>query len=325
MGKPEEAANSATGDAAGAAEPAPREYRAAELAERAGITRRTLRFYRERRLLPPPRREGRIAWYDEHHLARLRTIGALLARGHTLGGIAELITAFERGGDGRGTAELLGLEELMGGSWSHEVPVRLAPEELADRFEGGVTADDLAAALDLGYVRVDGDHLVHTSQRLLEVSSELVRQGVPLSAVLAAGRQIRAHADAIAVLCTDLVRDHVLREVLDRLAGPPGNAADGRSGTADDGSDPAGPGSTPPPSGDPLADQDLQYVAETLERLRPLSQQVIDAELAMAMDRRVRDAVREWLAGRPHPPAPEPEPPPAPAPEPKPQPEDGTR
>lgn len=78
----------------------------ADLAREAGITVRTLRFYRERKLLPPPRREGRIAWYSEHHLARLRTITALLERGHTLGGIAELFTAFETGRD---VGELLGL------------------------------------------------------------------------------------------------------------------------------------------------------------------------------------------------------------------------
>ncbi|MFD6811575.1 MerR family DNA-binding transcriptional regulator, partial [Streptomyces anthocyanicus] len=41
----------------------PHEYRMTELAEAAGITVRTLRFYRERGLIPPPRREGRIAWY----------------------------------------------------------------------------------------------------------------------------------------------------------------------------------------------------------------------------------------------------------------------
>lgn len=77
-----------------------------ELAEAAGITVRTLRFYRERKLIPPPRREGRIAWYDEHHLARLHTISALLERGHTLSGIADLATAFE---SGRDVAQLLGL------------------------------------------------------------------------------------------------------------------------------------------------------------------------------------------------------------------------
>ena len=33
-----------------------REYRMEELARLAGITVRTLRFYRERKLIPPPRR-----------------------------------------------------------------------------------------------------------------------------------------------------------------------------------------------------------------------------------------------------------------------------
>jgi len=44
---------------------AAREYRIAELAREAGITVRTLRYYRERKLLPAPRREGRIGWYSQ--------------------------------------------------------------------------------------------------------------------------------------------------------------------------------------------------------------------------------------------------------------------
>lgn len=91
----------------------------AELAKEAGITVRTLRFYRERKLIPPPRREGRIAWYDDTHLARLRTISALLERGHTLNGIAELAEAFDHG---RNVGELLGLGEP-----TEETPVRLSP------------------------------------------------------------------------------------------------------------------------------------------------------------------------------------------------------
>lgn len=108
-----------------------REYRMEELARLAGITVRTLRFYRERKLIPPPRREGRIAWYDDHHLARLRTIAALLERGHTLTGIAELADALEHGRD---VADLVGLDTP-----TEEEPVRLTPEELAARFEGEVT------------------------------------------------------------------------------------------------------------------------------------------------------------------------------------------
>lgn len=132
---------------------------------------RTLRFYRERKLLPPPRREGRIAWYDDDHLARLRTISALLERGHTLSGIAELAEAFD---NGRGVGELLGL-----GAPTEEVPVRLSPEELADAFGDQATSENLAAALDLGYLATDGTDLVHISRRLLDVSAALVREGIP--------------------------------------------------------------------------------------------------------------------------------------------------
>ncbi|WP_371681244.1 MerR family transcriptional regulator [Streptomyces sp. NBC_01276] len=180
-----------------------REYRTDELAEAAGIPVRTLRFYRERKLLPPPRREGRIAWYDDHHLARLRTIAALLERGHTLGGIAELTAAFEQGRDVGQLGELLGI------GWSEETPVRLTPEALADYFEGEVTPENLAASLDLGYVAADGEEIVHVSRRLLDVSSALVREGVPLAAVLETGRRVREHADALAALFTDLISTHL--------------------------------------------------------------------------------------------------------------------
>ena len=287
MTGPEDAPQPAPGATPPAA-PAPREYRAAELAAKAGITTRTLRFYRERRLLPPPRREGRIAWYNDHHLARLRTIGALLERGHTLGGIADLIAAFEHGRDGRGAARLLGLQDTLGGPWAEETPVRLTPEDLAAHFSGPVTAADLAAALELGYLAVDGDQLVHVSRRLLEVSAALVREGIPLSAVLATARDVRAHADAIAELFVTTVRTHLLPDLL----GQDDHTAD----TADTAGGPDTPGGSGDsgrpnrPDGDgrrSASDAVTARLDATLQRLRPLAKQVIDAELSLALERRV--------------------------------------
>ncbi|ARF55736.1 MerR family transcriptional regulator [Streptomyces gilvosporeus] len=235
----------------------------AELAKEAGITVRTLRFYRERKLIPPPRREGRIAWYNEHHLARLRTIGALLERGHTLGGIGELLAAFE---SGRDVGELLGLDAPLVPPWSEETPVRLTPEELADHFRNDITPENLTASLDIGYLAVDGDEFVHISRRLLDASTELVNKGVPLAAVLEAGRQVRAHADALADLFTTLIRTYVLTDVL------PSTPADG-----------------------PPAPQDVDRIADTLDTLRPLPKGVVEAELSMAMDRRIRREIEQWL------------------------------
>ncbi|MFF4032204.1 MerR family transcriptional regulator [Streptomyces sviceus] len=201
-----------------------------ELARLAGITVRTLRFYRERKLIPPPRREGRIAWYDDHHLARLRTIATLLERGHTLTGIAELAEALDHGRD---VADVLGVTPP-----TEEEPVRLTPEELAARFEGEVTPENLAAALDLGYLGTDGDEIVHISRRLLDVSSALVREGIPLAEVLTAGKQVREHVDALAEMFAELVLRHA---------------------SEDD-----------------------------LHRLRPLARSVVEAELSLALDRRLR-------------------------------------
>ncbi|TXS40886.1 MerR family transcriptional regulator [Streptomyces sp. uw30] len=206
-----------------------REYRMEELARLAGITVRTLRFYRERKLIPPPRREGRIAWYDDHHLARLRTIAALLERGHTLTGIAELAEALDHGRD---------VADVLGVTPTEEEPVRLTPEELAARFEGQVTPDNLAAALDLGYLGTDGDEIVHISRRLLDVSSALVREGIPLAEVLAAGKRVREHVDALAEMFAELVLRHAHEE--------------------------------------------------DLHRLRPLARSVVEAELSLALDRRLR-------------------------------------
>lgn len=233
-----------------------REYRTGELAEAAGITVRTLRFYRERKLLPPPRREGRIAWYSEHHLARLRTIAALLERGHTLGGIGELIHAFNSGRDTDGTAELLGLTDRY--PWSEEEQVRLTPDELAGYFATEISPDNLTAALDIGYIAVDGEEVVHVSRSLLDASSTLVRGGLPLSVVLGAGRELRDHADALADLFTAMLRDHLLPGVLDR--------------------EPRGP----------LSEEDLKQVTRLLEWLRPLAKQVVNAEVSLAVDRRLR-------------------------------------
>ncbi|WP_328748095.1 MerR family transcriptional regulator [Streptomyces sp. NBC_00285] len=206
-----------------------REYRMEELARLAGITVRTLRFYRERKLIPPPRREGRIAWYDDHHLARLRTIAALLDRGHTLNGIAELAEALDHGRD---------VADVLGVAPTEEEPVRLTPEELAARFEGEVTTENLAAAMDLGYLGTDGDEIVHISRRLLDVSSSLVREGIPLAEVLAAGKRVREHVDELAEMFAELVLRHA-------------------------------------------GEDDLQ-------RLRPLARSVVEAELSLALDRRLR-------------------------------------
>src|ERR1700753_3738911 len=62
------------------------EYRIEDLARLAGTTTRNIRVYRDRGLLPPPLRVGRIALFNDTHLTRLRLITSMLDRGNALAG-----------------------------------------------------------------------------------------------------------------------------------------------------------------------------------------------------------------------------------------------
>jgi len=241
---------------AGASPPAAREYRIGELAREAGVTVRTVRYYQERRLLPPPRRAGRVGWYSEAHLARLRVIADLLRRGHTLGGAGELLAAWERGYD---LAALLGIEQAMTASWWAEAPVPVTVAGISAQLRDQLTPELLAEAAGLGYAELDGDR-VRVSRRLLETTTILVREGIPLPAILAAGRELQADLDSIASLLMELVISNI-----------PG----GRGG---------------PPGPDEIA-----RLADTIERLRPVARTVIDAEFARAMDRQARLAYRDFI------------------------------
>ena len=71
------------------------EYRVEELAASAGVRVDTVRFYQGRGLLPAPRREGRVAFYQEAHLERLRRVRELLADGFTLAQIGRIFDVTE--------------------------------------------------------------------------------------------------------------------------------------------------------------------------------------------------------------------------------------
>ena len=65
------------------------EYRLEELASSSGVSVRNIRAYRERGLLDAPRKQGRSAYYDDHHLAQLRTISELLGKNLTYANITK--------------------------------------------------------------------------------------------------------------------------------------------------------------------------------------------------------------------------------------------
>ncbi|TDC86833.1 MerR family transcriptional regulator [Actinomadura sp. 7K507] len=193
-----------------------REYRIGELANAAGVPVRTLRYYQERKLLPPPRREGRIGLYSEDHLARLRMIGNLLDRGHTLEGIRELLSAWEQGRD---IGTVLGVEKAVTTPWSQEVPVTMTLDELAALFPGQVDPKSVERAIALGHIEVDGDRVTHWSRRQLDATVTLVQAGVPLEEVLSAGQELQRSMDDLAAMFIRLIATHVVGRIDDQDLG----------------------------------------------------------------------------------------------------------
>ncbi|WP_344973446.1 MerR family transcriptional regulator [Salinactinospora qingdaonensis] len=238
----------------------PREYRIDDLAHAAGLPVRTVRYYRERRLLPPPRREGRVGYYNDAHLARLRLISRLLDRGHTLDGVSELLTAWEKG---RGVAELLGLESAVAEPWADTTPVHLSWEELSRAYAGQVDEATLRRAQELGYVRVDDDGggLTHLNRRLLASSSALVNEGIPLTAILDASQTVQRRVDDLATLFVDLVRRHILTD-----------------------------------TAQPRSAEEVAHLSATAQRLRPLAESTVLGEFERAMDRRMNEELDTILA-----------------------------
>ena len=244
-----------------------REYRIGELADAAGIPVRTVRYYRERRLLPEPRRDGRANVYSEVHLERLRIVGRLLARGHTLETVGQLLAAWEQGHD---VAELIGFEREVTAPWSQETPVSMSVPQLLELFGEQITPPVLEEATALGYLRVEGETVTFESRRLLDTAVGLVREGIPLTAVLTVAHGVQEGLDRLASLFVGMVVSH------------------------------AGAG------GGSLSPDEVSGLAERVRRLRPLARIDIDAEFGRAMDRCVRrefDRLIGELAA-PDPPAP---------------------
>ncbi len=117
----------------------PTSFRIDALARAAKTTVRNVRAYQDRGLLPAPERAGRVALYDERHLAHLRRIGQLLERGYSLANIKELLAAWE---NGETLSAVLGLMKDVSRPWSDERPTRVTRAEVIGLF-GGVNVTRL--------------------------------------------------------------------------------------------------------------------------------------------------------------------------------------
>ena len=129
-GRVEPAADASSGSAA-----PNRSFTIDELSQHTGVPGRTIRFYQSQGVLPSPRREGRVAFYDEDHVRRLHLIADLRHRGLRLDAIRDALEQLESGGDS--LKSWLGLSERFSDPWTEDRPLLLSAEELLGRYGGG--------------------------------------------------------------------------------------------------------------------------------------------------------------------------------------------
>lgn len=194
-----------------------------DLAQRAEMPSGTIRFYQREGLIPPPEREGRVAYYSQEHLRRLERIRALQAQGLPLSVVGDLLAREDAGED---ITAWLALDSFVFSRPADGQPVD--EEALASV---GVGADTLGVLESAGVLRRDGDGRLRALPGTLELTARLLEGGVP-PATIAAGAErvaegLREVAEAMAELGWDIFATEresisadqpVAEEVLARLA-----------------------------------------------------------------------------------------------------------
>jgi DNA-binding transcriptional MerR regulator len=182
-------------------------HRVEALEEITGIKVRTIRLWQDRGLLPAPARVGRIAYYDDDHVVRLRLIDRLLRRGYTLSVIGELLEAWEKG---RNLEDVLGFETVVSQSWSTETSTEVTMLELARMFGRQLTPSVISHAVRLGILQPSGLHRFHVpSPALLAAGQDLVAAGIPLPTVINVVQQVQEELDRPADRLIEMVREHL--------------------------------------------------------------------------------------------------------------------
>jgi DNA-binding transcriptional MerR regulator len=157
-------------------------YRADELAAELGISVQVLRSYQSKGLIPPPRHEGRVAWYGPYHRERLQRIRELKDRGYSLRMIADALD--EDRHDGAEQPSEHAVLRLTDVAERSGVPVEVLRALAASRLlrPHHLSGGDLFSEADVRFVRqvltllgvgLSLDDLLRIARPLLEASDHL--------------------------------------------------------------------------------------------------------------------------------------------------------
>ena len=184
-----------------AAEAERREYTIDELANVARVPSRTIRFYQSRGALMAPAIRGRVAYYAQPHLERLKLIAQLQDKGLRIDAIRDVLGSIDRGE--LDLAEWLGVEQQVQAPWANDQARTVSEGELyemAGTRRPGLLADLVRTEL----VERHRDVYLVTSPALLAIAIKLESAGIDLETAAQASALIRKHVARAAGELVDL-------------------------------------------------------------------------------------------------------------------------
>ncbi|MEV6264761.1 MerR family transcriptional regulator [Streptomyces sp. NPDC051784] len=190
-----------------------------ELAARAGVTVRTVRFYSTRGLLPPPvigpRRVGR---YGHDHLSRLALIEELQHQGMTLAAIERYLQQLPPDL----SAQDLAIHRALVASWAPDSAEGMERAELERRAGRPLSEQDVDRLAAMGVLErpgAPGDPF-QVDPGLLRLGVELLEVPIAHETILAARTVLLEHTRSAAHELTRLFRDEVWGPYRERESDP---------------------------------------------------------------------------------------------------------
>ena len=202
-----------------------------QLAATCDISVDTVRYYRSRGLLPPPVREGRVAWYGPEHAERIAEIRSLQRKGLTLAAIRRVVSgelgpadadlaaavSAARGETDDGTRIGAAGVDGAGGTTDVDPGALLTLDEFAAR--SSVPASLIQAVeregIRLGRSGQDGARYTSADIDLVRTALRLLEFGLPLPDLLALARDADVAMRSLAERAVDLFDEHVRKPIRD--------------------------------------------------------------------------------------------------------------
>ncbi|MDH6139319.1 MULTISPECIES: MerR family transcriptional regulator [Kitasatospora] len=189
-----------------------------ELAARAGVTVRTLRFYSGRGLLPPPELgPRRVGWYGAVHLDRLELIEELQRQGLTLAAIERYLAQLPKD---IGSLDLA-IHRALVAAWTPESAEEADVERLSQRVGRQLSGADLDRLVAMGALhRTDRPEVFRVDPGLLPLGARVLDLPIPLETIMATRAVVRLHSQATARELHRLFRETVWKPLRERESDP---------------------------------------------------------------------------------------------------------